>query len=282
MKSTRQLTLFGNNAVAKTATAKKIPILSQAQMMSLCSGNTVAFRMSYFYDINRANRHYDAQLFIQALYHTGATLLNNGLAYTSNTDLKLIDSNLLVNSPAQPSQQDNALCARLIEQHNRLPNWTIRNGSHFASNPWQALFVIKIALDHLPPEEIYHWYEFFKNQSFQMTISLVPVTFANGGQFLGDHSAWQALRAYIISNMDAKFGFIPSEQKKKLLTANNSFDSSYFDLLGNSEELKPTLNELMAKNMPQLANAEQPALIEPAMSDDMKKALSDYGQCRIS
>lgn len=216
MRSTR---LFQPKMVVNLKPDQKIPTLSDAEKQALFSGETVNFRSGYLYSPERGERHLNAQVIVQALYHMGAILINTGKAYMPEAELCLIEESRIheITPDVSITAASREKQASLIKIYNNLPLHVSRNGSHCAYNPFQALFVIKVALDHFPPEQTYQLYKSLNDQSSMMTCYPNIITIPNGSQFLDDHSSYQIMASYILHHLDDKFKFIPDAVKARML-----------------------------------------------------------------
>lgn len=284
MRSTanQELTLFQKKVESKTS--KTLPVLSEEEKAKLFSGETIQHCVSYFYSPERAKRHHNAQMVMHALYHLGAVLINTGAAYNPNSNLLLTNGSLLTNrlpeDPSQPiSTTENTQTSLLMQIYNNVPTYLAKNGSHYADNPLHAVFVIRVALDHIPAQSIYHCYQQLKEQARSMTLSTSQVKLPNGSQFLNDHAVYQLLGHYIINHPD-KFCISSSEREKLVYNCYKQFNF----ILG--EEVSAIklqcLKQILMQDPPTFTNENQKA-VENKQSQQLvvRQEGSTHQQCRL-
>lgn len=206
----------------------QVPVLSGKEMLEQLAGENILFRVNYLYDNARAKRHIDAQVILQTLYHIGAELMNTGKAYSADVELPSVNPDEMDNKKCSPtSEQELFIHKLLMEKYHSMPASVVRNGRHSASNPLHALFVIRVGLDHIPPESIYLMFTALKIASHGMTMMPNKVSFPNGGEFLGDYAAVQILRGYILNHQNHYFNFLSRLDKAAVADDSNPFTSSY-------------------------------------------------------
>lgn len=209
---------------AKQHKPSDIPVLSPAEKAEVLAGENIVFRMNYIYDNARAKPHADAQVALHTLYNIGAELINSGKAYSADVQIPTFES-----SPkaAKLTEKEQKIKDLLMAKYDDLPAYTLRNGRHTAPNPFHALFVIRVALDHLSPESIYLMFTSLKIHSTQMTMHPNLIEFPNGSGFLGDYAAAQILRGYILNHHEHYFRFIDNGELNAAVKNAGIFTSSY-------------------------------------------------------
>ena len=209
----------------------RIPVMSAAEKANQLSGENILFRMNYIYDNARAKRHTDAQTILQTLYHIGAELINTGKAYSADVKLPTFNTDNIKPTPRSlPSKQEAEISDLLMSRYNKLPAYTHHNGRHSATNPFHALFVMRVALDHVEPESIYLMYTALNISSYDMTMMPNKISFPNGSEFLGDYATLQVLRGYILNHQNSHFGFLNEQDLLAVANTSNPFASSYISI----------------------------------------------------
>lgn len=243
MKSTRP-----NLFKQKTTTPKTnlIPLLSREDQLALISGENLVLRTSYIFDNSRALRHIEAQVALKMLYQIGAELINNGTAYSTTADISPPSNARLPRRNTAKSENQKKITNLLMEKYRSLPRHQVTNGSHAANNPFHALFVIRVALDHMAPESVYLLYTSLKIHLRNMTIYPNVIAFPNGSEFLGDYAILQILRGYIEQNHHHAFNFLTDLERKAAIdrsdpviasyscVANHAMNATVDDILGGS------------------------------------------------
>lgn len=228
MKSVRP-NLF-RQKTSPTDTAKnavtRIPVLSAKEKASLVAGNNIMLRESYIFDNTRANRHIEAQTALMMLYQIGADLINKGTAYSTNADISPPSNGRPRRNPAKTEDQQN-ISDLLMEKYLSLPKHVVANGRHSASNPFPALFVIRVALDHMAPESVYLLYTSLKIHLRNLTIFPNVISFPNGSEFLGDYSILQILHGYITQNQHLYAGILTHLELKAAVDKSDPVIASY-------------------------------------------------------
>ena len=217
---------------AKSYKDEYIPVLSAKEKAEVLAGENIVFRIHYIYDNARAKRHIDAQVTLQTLYNIGAELINSGKAYSADVEVPTFDGE---QKATNPSDNEKAMTALLMEKYRALPEYTLRNGRHTASNPLHALFIIRIALDHMTPESIYMMYTALKIHSMQMTMYPNCISFPNGSELLGDLAALQILRGYILNHDSHYFQFLSKQELEASVKNVDIFTASYMSIANKGE-----------------------------------------------
>lgn len=209
---------------AKSYRDEWIPVLSAKEKAEVLAGENIVFRINYLYDNARAKRHIDAQVTLQTLYNMGAELINSGKAYSADVETPTHES---PSEMPKRTKNETKIKDTLMAQYDALPKYTVRNGRHSAPDPFHALFVIRVALDHLSPESIYLMFTSLKIHSKQMTLHPNVIQFPNGSGFLGDYAAIQILRGYILNHHQHYFKFIDNDELEAAVNNAGIFSSSY-------------------------------------------------------
>lgn len=240
MKSTRS-TLFKQKTSSQIV--NKIPVLSAEEKKALVSGNNIMLRESYIFDNSRANRHIEAQTALMMLYQIGAELINAGTAYSTTADISSPPNGKLPRRNTAKSEGQKKISDLLMEKYRSLPKHEVTNGRHSASNPFQALFVIRVALDHMAPESVYLLYTSLKIHLRNMTIFPNVISFPNGSEFLGDYAVLQILHGYIAQNQHLYFNFLTELERKAAVDKSDPVIASYSCVA--SHDMKATVDNLL-------------------------------------
>lgn len=207
------------------------------------------FKSSNTFHFNFGEAKKDATCALQTLHHLGTMLINSGKAYS---DIK--NGEPLPNSP-QSDEQHN-MKQRLLNIYNALPlendAMIIDKRVQTAEKILHALFVIRIALDHLPASELYQLYLAYNKQNTN-GLKIFLHSFADGSGLLGSFAAEQLLFRYICLNPN-KFLFISTEDYVEMLSSENSF-TDYFCIGG--EDKKDAVNNIMHDATPYMKKAHE-------------------------
>ncbi len=214
MKTTRDDTTLAkltsqSGAMVKKAPVDGISLYSDTELRGTLRGERIANIFHPHYSAERAQRHIMAQAILVGLYQLGATVINNGAAYSTPSRAAITSGAeqpnplalLMSSSSATPLQSTTR--QHLLALYNAIPQMTAHNGRQKAENSLHAAFVMKVALDCIEPKVIYNIWKTLKEQQAVMTISgSSAVTFPDGSQLLNDQTAEEILRKYIQSNPD--------------------------------------------------------------------------------
>jgi len=216
-----------------------IPLLSDADKTVIFDPDNYMTRISYIYDPQRGQRHMDARLFLQGLYYTGAVLINKGLAYTQDPKvLSLTQENGLVTDYSQEPTSDGNRRQQLLAYYQTLEPYKNTQRSATSINPFHALFILKVALDHLPAHAIFKSAEKLIEDGWNMTYLPHAQTFPNGSCFPDDHAAQVILGQYVLSHPEKFAEFSSTRFMKRLKdmedasAENRSFTLNPYSVLG--------------------------------------------------
>ncbi len=176
----------------------------------------------------------NANAVAQHLYCNGAALINSGKAYAR--ELK------------KSTHQE--ITALLMTEYNNLPEYQAKNSRYTANNPFHALFVLRVALDHLEAEKIYLTFIKLKISYHNKRLYPVNMTFPNGSEMLGETATLQILRAYIMQHPD-RFKFLSRSDRAAVDDKPDVFMRSYSHIAGsskNSEEGWDIVDRILSEN----------------------------------
>lgn len=201
---------------------------------------------------------FDATIWLHAVYHIGAVLMNKGQADGEFLGFNL-DKNIAEllkfngkkpESGEEEDRMDPAISKTdLLEQYfNVMPHYA-KNGHHIAKNPLHAVFIIKIALDHFPPVTIYNCYKKISREMRDYSPSLNVVTLSDHSQLVSADAVTTILGAYIAQNLDYYDRF--SLERKRQFSKQFENPAAYRSILGdparNGRDCMPALKALLSR-----------------------------------
>lgn len=142
---------------------------------------------------------------LHAMYHIGAVLINKNQANGEHLDLDIVNNveDLLTFSGRKnqsPESPPSITKDDLIKLYFQARPVIAINGHHVSKNPLHAVFVIKVALDHIAPEKIYECYNYITEYTRGFSCSSTVITMSKHSQLVSCNAARDILRAYIVSN----------------------------------------------------------------------------------
>jgi hypothetical protein len=151
--------------------------------------------------------HYiDEETWLHAMYHLGAVIINNNQA---DGDFLVLDienevENLLLYAGKSYRSDSQPKITRddLIGRYSKVKAYVAFEDSHATKNPFHAVFVIKVALDHIAPEKIHHCYERLLEASFRKSSARHVLTMSTHSQLASSDAALCILKCYIVNNPD--------------------------------------------------------------------------------
>jgi hypothetical protein len=152
-------------------------------------------------DWNEPRREYNyCTALTKLLYNLGAILINKGYAYAD--PLELVVNGNLINIFQLKAKENLNQAGKLLQLYDNIPDYFYdpRNSSGQVENSSHALFVMRVALDHLPASFIYSLYS--KLRPFELIIPFCGLTvqFPNGESVQTEHAIFWLLSQYILSN----------------------------------------------------------------------------------
>jgi hypothetical protein len=203
-------------------TFQDLPLLQPEAKAEIFDSETHLSPMSYLVKPATNTYGYDKHMtmyhFLKSLYHIGSILINNGLAYTRELPEIVRDGKLIDISTNKVSY----LAARdtLLNFYYKLPYCRIEDvhgydKKTYSVNPFHALFVLKVALDHLPAEFILAYYRLIEHRNFTCVAGVYCIGFPDDSQFTTDQPAYAILSHYILNNLD-RFKDLTFEEQKNL------------------------------------------------------------------
>lgn len=154
----------------------------------------------------------------QFLYKTGAVLINNGVAYAHD----------------EPAAPDMRMRQTLLDEYNSLPAYHALNNVTVAENPFHALFVMRVGLDHIPAHTIYAIYINLKVRYHRARLDGISIEFPNGSDMLGAMATLQIMRAYILYH-SARFNFLTTPERQQVADSSNVFNDAPYSYIIGSE-----------------------------------------------
>ena len=290
----RQADPFGSsistpsNPQANPQEVADLPLISEASKSELFDPNTHMTKIAYLYDPKRGERHFNARVYLHGLYHTGAVLINKGLAYQDDPKvLKLASGEVIVDLSGEP-MSDSERRHQLLAYYDNLECFKNTRRSATSINPLHALFILKVALDHLSASAIFLSAKKLLGEASEMTFSPVSVVFPNGSYFADDHAAGVVLGHYILNN-PARFTEFAStrfmdrlkrmaeDNRELLLLPYSVMGTSSGNLVLDAVGYRKTLKEMLA--MDALNPPPQTKLIASRNQDATALILTEDDEC---
>lgn len=234
---------------------KDLPLLSEESRKQLLDPETHRIRIGYLYDPERGLRHMNARVFLQALYYVGAVLINKGMAYSGDHRvMALTQGHGGADDLTEDGDINKERRQKLLAYYHNLTPYQNSRCSTISKNPFHALFVLKVALDHLPATVMMEALEKLMSNEKGMTFMPFTTAFPDGSSFVDDHAAASVLGKYIQLNPQ-KFRQFKDRPGMALLAQVTPDDlsrflSAYPVLGGNPEEAAiNTMRDLLAMDV---------------------------------
>lgn len=161
----------------------------------------------YLEDLKRPERHFAAQRILYKLYNIGATLVNHNTAYVSAALISEKDvTQYFISEPVsflnlvqlKKSSKKNSL----MDVYRSLPIfWGKSYGDRQTVNPFHALFLIQLALDHISPSYIIRLVNaLHSHERLRITRDAQDIRFANNSSFCHDWAVYPILCDYVVND----------------------------------------------------------------------------------